>query len=66
LPNSSGDTEKNKNYFLAGARAQQAGWAAGAGARHCGAPMLRRYATTSALLLLMANLSAVLPPLQGR
>ena len=38
----------------------------GAGRRHCGAPMLRRYATTSALLRSMAHLSAVLPPLQRR
>ena len=36
------------------------------GARHSGAPMLRRYATTSACLLWIATLSAVLPPLQGR
>ena len=40
--------------------------AAGGGARHCGAPMLRRYATTSAFFWSMAHLSAVLPPLQGR
>ncbi len=65
----SGDAKKN--YFIsAGARAQQAGRQRG-GARHCGAPMLRRYATTSAALMrLRANESAVLPPelpqLQGR
>ena len=36
------------------------------GARHCGAPMLRRYAATSASLQSMAHLSAVQPPrLQG-
>ena len=40
--------------------------AAGGGARHSGAPMLRRYAITSALLKSMAYLSAVLPRLQGR
>jgi hypothetical protein len=34
------------------------------GARHCGAPMLRRYAATSAWLRSMAHLSAVLPLLQ--
>ncbi len=39
---------------------------AGGGARHSGAPMLRRYATTSVLLLSMANFSAVMPKLQGR
>jgi hypothetical protein len=33
------------------------------GARHCGAPMLRRYAATSAWLKSMANLSAVSPSL---
>jgi hypothetical protein len=36
------------------------------GARHCGAPMLRRYAATSGSLQTMAYLSAVVPPLQGR
>ncbi len=36
------------------------------GARHSGAPMLRRYATTLAWLQAMANSSAVMPPLQGR
>ncbi len=36
------------------------------GARHCGAPLLRRYAATSALFMSMACLSAVLPSLQGR
>jgi hypothetical protein len=35
-------------------------------ARHSGAPMLRRYAATSALLLAMAHLIAVPPTLQGR
>ena len=39
---------------------------AGRGARQSGAPMLRRYAATSALLHLMAHLSAVQPWLQGR
>ena len=48
-----------------GTGTQQAGGQRG-GARHSGAPMLRRYATTSALLQLMAHLSAVLPSLQGR
>ena len=43
---------------LAAARAQQAGGQRG-GARHSGAPMLRRYAMTSAFLPLMAHLSAV-------
>ena len=38
----------------------------GAGRRHCGAPILRRYAATSASLLKMANPSAVLPELQRR
>ena len=38
----------------------------GAGRRHCGAPILRRYAATSALLRSMAYLSAVLPRLQRR
>jgi len=36
------------------------------GARHSGVLMLRRYATKSALLDLMARLSAVSPFLQGR
>ncbi len=36
------------------------------GERHSGAPMLRRYAMTSAWLLLMADRSAVSPLLQGR
>ncbi len=36
----------------------------GAGRRHSGAPILRRYATRSAWLLSMANLSAVQPSLQ--
>jgi hypothetical protein len=36
------------------------------GARHSGAPLLRRYAITSALLRMMAYLSAVSPLLQGR
>ncbi len=40
-------------------RAQQAGGREGA--RHSGAPMLRKYATTSALLKLMAYLSEVQP-----
>ncbi len=42
------------------------GAAAARGARHSGAPMLRRYAATSALLRSMASWSAVLPPLRGR
>ena len=52
---------------LAADRAQQAGGAA-RGARHSRAPMLRRYAMTSAsaLSLLRAHLSAVMPRLQGR
>ncbi len=62
----SGDTKKNKVYFgAAGTRAQQAGGQRG-GACHGGAPMLCRYAATSALLRLMAHLSAVQPCLQGR
>jgi len=36
------------------------------GERHSGAPMLRRYAATSASLQSMAILSAVQPLLQGR
>ncbi len=56
-PNSSGDA--NKKCFLFGQRQR-------GGARHSGAPMLRRYATTSALLRWMAHSSAVLPRLQGR
>ena len=32
--------------------------------RHCGAPMLRKYATTSLLLLSMARLRGVSPSLQ--
>ena len=59
LQNSSGGTKRNCIYL-------QGRGAAGGGARHCGAPMLRRYATTSASLLSMAHLSAVLPALQGR
>jgi hypothetical protein len=59
LPNSSGGTKRNCIYL-------QGRGAAGGGARHCGAPMLRRYAMTSALLFSMAYLSAVLPLLQGR
>jgi hypothetical protein len=58
---SSGDTKKNKIYFGVSS------CAASGGARHCGAPMLSRYAATSALLRSMASLSAVLPNmLQGR
>ena len=59
LQNSSGGTKRNCIYL-------QGRGAAGGGARHCGAPMLRRYAATSALLSMMAYLSAVSPPLQGR
>ncbi len=54
--NSSGDT--NKNCFYCGSGS--------AGGRVIQAPMLRRYAATSACLLMMAHLSAVPPPLQGR
>jgi hypothetical protein len=57
LPNSSGDANTKCLYF--GQRQR-------GGARHSGAPMLRRYVTTSALLRSMAILSAVLPSLQGR
>ncbi len=49
LPNRSGDTNKNEIHF----GAQQAGGQRG-GARHSGAPMLCRYATTSAWLRRMA------------
>jgi hypothetical protein len=59
LPNSSGGTKRNCIYL-------QGRGAAGGGARHCGAPMLRRYAMTSAFFWSMAHLSAVLPQLQGR
>jgi hypothetical protein len=51
-------TPATTSFILAGAQR--------GGARHSGAPMLRRYAMTSALLKLMATLSAVLPSLQGR
>ncbi len=63
-------------YFLEGAPPPPGGtnkncffiWAAAArgGARHCGAPMRRRYAATSAWLQSMAHSSAVSPQLQGR
>ena len=56
-PSLSGGTNKNCFYL---------GRGSAGGARHCGAPMLRRYAATSALSQLMATLSAVLPRLQGR
>jgi hypothetical protein len=59
-PNSSGDTNKNCLYL---------GSCSVGGARHSGAPMLRRYAATSDFLLSMAHLRAVLPHflvLQGR
>jgi hypothetical protein len=43
LPNISGDTKKNRMFYSC--------WGtAGGGARHSGALMLRRYATTSAFL----------------
>ena len=50
----------------AAARGGSAFTVGGAGRRHCGAPILRRYATTSAWLRSMAHLSAVLPSLQRR
>jgi hypothetical protein len=56
-PNNSGGTNKKRFYLGSGSAG---------GARHLGAPMLRRYATTSASPSLMAYLSAVLPLLQGR
>ena len=52
-----GDARRRHSAFTVG----------GAGRRHSGAPILRRYAATSALLLRMAYLSAVfLPSLQRR
>jgi hypothetical protein len=54
---SGGDTYKKCFLF----KKQQRG-----GARHSGAPMLRKYAATSAFLRSMAHLSAVAPQLQGR
>ena len=50
-----GDARRRHGAFTVG----------GAGRRHCGAPMLRRYAATSALLFLMAFCSGV-PSLQRR
>jgi hypothetical protein len=50
-----GDTRRKHSAFTVG----------GAGRRHCGAPILRRYAATSALLFLMAFWSGV-PSLQRR
>ena len=44
-----GDARRKHSAFTVG----------GAGRRHSGAPILRRYAITSALLFLMAHLSAV-------
>ncbi len=51
-----GDARRKHNAFTVG----------GAGRRHCGAPILRRYAAASALLLMIASLSAVQPLLQRR
>ena len=51
---------KRDVFTVVGGAGQRARW------RHCGAPILRRYATTSALLFLMAYWSAVLPSLQRR
>ena len=52
----SGDARRKHSAFTVG----------GAGRRHSGAPILRRYAAASALLLRMAHLSAVQPSLQRR
>jgi hypothetical protein len=51
-----GDARRKHGAFTVG----------GAGRRHSGAPILRRYAATSALYSRMANLSAVSPTLQRR
>ena len=51
-----GDARRKHSAFTVG----------GAGRRHCGAPILRRYAAASALSHWMAHLSAVLPVLQRR
>ena len=51
-----GDARRKHSAFTVG----------GAGRRHSGAPILRRYAAASAWLLWMASLSAVLPPLLRR
>ena len=51
---------KRDVFTVVGGAGQRARW------RHCGAPILRRYATTSALFQLMASWSAVSPPLQRR
>ena len=51
-----GDARRKHSAFTVG----------GAGRRHSGAPILRRYAITSAFLLKMAYPSAVLPMLQRR
>jgi hypothetical protein len=59
LPDSSEDEESGAAFiYLCSGSA--------GGARHCGAPMLRRYAATSAMLQSMAHLSGVWPKLQGR
>jgi hypothetical protein len=58
-------TRTRPTFISRGTDTQQAGGQRG-GARHSGAPMLRRYETTSALLQAMAYSSAVVPPLQGR
>ena len=51
-----GDARRKHSAFTVG----------GAGRRHSGAPILRRYAAASALFCWMAILSAVVPPLQRR
>ena len=51
---------KRDVFTVVGGAGQRARW------RHCGAPILRRYATTSAFFWLMAYWSAVPPPLQRR
>jgi hypothetical protein len=51
-----GDARRKHSAFTVG----------GAGRRHSGAPILRRYAAASALFCSMAYLSAVLPVLQRR
>ena len=51
-----GDARRRHSAFTVGV----------AGRRHCGAPILRRYAAVSALFSRRAHLSAVLPLLQRR
>ncbi len=53
-------TRTRMTFISGGTGTQQAGGQRG-GARHSGAPMLRRYATTSELFCVMAVLSAVAP-----